>query len=272
MPKKNKCHMSVTSEFSSMRITRAALKLEVAESSSSSITKNIGNKKKVKFDDLSSSIGEKFNKNHSLASDEGIDMNYSPFLPSLAIPSAIIKAQHPLSHSWTFWYSVGDKKLSWKQNQIKISTVTTIEEFWHTYNQIQPASCLPAGYTYSVFRAGIVPDWEDRQNRNGGRWMVEWAKTERQEKLDSRWMEVLFMLMGEHVEGEGARLVTGAEVCVRKKGDRLEVWMGDVTIMRGVVEVGREVKKKLMLGSSSKIHFSIHEEEREGTVGPSLVL
>ena len=269
MPKKNKSCTLMTSEFSAMRITRAALKLEVAESSSSKITKKIGNKKKVQFDDLSN-LEEKSNKNHSLVSDEGIDMSYSPFLPSLGIPSVIIKAQHPLSHSWTFWYSVGDKKLSWKQNQIKISTVTTIEEFWHTCNQIQPASCLPAGYTYSVFRVGIIPDWEDRQNRNGGRWMVECAKTERQEKLDSRWMEVLFMLMGEHVDG--TRLVTGAEVCVRKKGDRLEVWMGDVNIMRGVVEVGREVKSKLMLGSSSKIHFSIHEEEREGIVGPSLVL
>ena len=267
MSKQNKSR--TTSEFSAMRITRAALKSEVAEFSSSRVTRNNGKKKKVQFDDLSI-IKERSNKNHSLVSDEGIDMNYSPFLPSLGIYSAVIKAQHPLPNSWTFWYSVGDKKLSWKQNQIKISTVTTIEEFWHTYTQVQPASCLPAGYTYSVFRAGIIPDWEDRQNKNGGRWMVECAKTDRQEQLDSRWMEILFMLMGEHVEG--TRLVTGAEVCVRKKGDRLEVWMGEVNIMRRVVEVGREVKRKLMLGSGSKIHFSIHEEEREGTVGPCLVL
>jgi len=150
--------------------------------------------------------------------------------------------------------------------------VTTVEEFWHTYNQVQPASCLHAGYTYSVFRVGIVPDWEDRHNKEGGRWMVGCAKTERQEKLDSRWMEVLIMLMGEHVEEQGPKMITGAEVCVRKKEDRLEVWLGNVDNMRGVVEVGRELKRKLGLGSSTKIQFLIHEEEKGGVVGPSLML
>eukprot|EP00092_Neocalanus_flemingeri_P026087 GFUD01028273.1.p1 GENE.GFUD01028273.1~~GFUD01028273.1.p1 ORF type:complete len:276 (-),score=79.62 GFUD01028273.1:60-887(-) len=249
-------------ELIARRITRETLKSVVEESSASRMLKKRKTKKKVVFEENSTTEGES-KKNLSLVSDEGIDMNFLPLTPSLTIHYNIIKPQHPLPHSWTFWYSAGDKKLSWKKNQVKISTVATVEEFWHTVNQVQPASCLPAGYTYSVFRVGIIPDWEDVHNRDGGRWMVGFPKAEAQGKLDKRWMEILFMLMGEQVQEEGAKLVTGAEVCVRKKGDRLEVWVEDANNMRGLVDVGREMKRKLMLGRSEMLQFSVHKEERE---------
>eukprot|EP00092_Neocalanus_flemingeri_P040800 GFUD01044417.1.p1 GENE.GFUD01044417.1~~GFUD01044417.1.p1 ORF type:complete len:252 (+),score=82.36 GFUD01044417.1:274-1029(+) len=250
-------------EQGTRRVTRALL------TSDHKMSKKNRNKKKVKFDDHSS---KEEMKNLSVASDEGIDMTFSPLRPSLSIPSTIIKPHHPLSHSWTFWYSAGNRHLSWKKNQIKISTVTSIEEFWLTYTQVQPASCLNTGHTFSVFRADILPDWEDASNMGGGRWMLNCAKTERQEMLDSRWLEVLFMMMGEHVQKEAAKLVTGAEVCVRKKGDRLEVWVGDVSSMSGVVEVGRTVRRKLDVDPSNKMTFSVHKEEREGCVGPRLMM
>eukprot|EP00092_Neocalanus_flemingeri_P020067 GFUD01021728.1.p1 GENE.GFUD01021728.1~~GFUD01021728.1.p1 ORF type:complete len:273 (+),score=96.13 GFUD01021728.1:160-978(+) len=248
-------------EVTTRRMTREALKVEVAESSPTRMSKK-RMKKKVEFEE-SSPIGGKYKENLSLVSDEGIDMNFISLSPSLSIPFNIFKPQHPLPHPWTFWYSAGDKKLSWKKNQVKISTVATIEEFWHTYNQMQPASRLPAGYTFSVFRVGILPDWEDVHNRDGGRWMVGFPKAETQGQLDKRWMEVIFMLMGEHVKEKGAKMVTGAEVCVRKNGDRLEVWVEDANNMRGLVDVGREMKRKLLLGRNEKLQFSVHKEERE---------
>jgi len=229
------------------RTTRASLLME------SRMPKKTRNKKKVKSDKLQ--IKNSTKKVSSSAEDGGLEMVFSP-----QTPSYILKPRHPLPQSWTFWYSAGNKKLSWRQNQIKISTVSTIEDFWFIFNQVQPASCLQAGHTYSVFRGDILPDWEHEENRDGGRWMVSVDKAQRQEMLDSRWLEVLIMLMGEHVGQTGSKLITGAEVCVRKKGDRLEVWVGDVD-MGGIVEVGREVKRKLGLGSKDKIQFSIHKEE-----------
>ena len=247
------------------RMTRASLVSEVP-----SLRKS-RQKKKAKTD-KPSKVNASL-KNASVASDEGIDVTFSPSQPStLSIPSTIIRPQHPLPHSWTFWYSAGNKRLSWKQNQVKISAVSTIEDFWLVYNQIKVASMLPIGYTYSVFRGDIVPDWEDDANKDGGRWMVSWDKADRQEKLDERWLEVLFMLMGEHIEKKHARHVTGAELCVRKKLDRIEVWVGDGRNMAGTVEVGRVVKKKMGVDSNDKIKFSIHKEEREGINGPVLML
>jgi translation initiation factor 4E len=255
-------------DFAMRRITRAAL--EVVEKPSVEVTKKRKSKKKVQFED---SVEDE-NKilrilSVSVVSDEGIDMTFSPLPES---HSSILKPRHPLPHSWTFWYSAGNKRLSWKQNQKKISSVATIEDFWLTYNQVKLASDLPAGYTYSVFRSGILPDWEDVGNREGGRWMASFDKKERKELLDNRWLEVLYMLLGEQVEEGGGKIVVGAEACVRKKGDRLEVWVGDVDSMEGVVKTGRMLKSKLMMGAEDKIEFSLHREEKEGEEGVKLML
>ena len=126
--------------------------------------------------------------------------------------------------------------------------------FWLTYNQVKLASDLPAGFTYSVFRRGILPDWEDVGNREGGRWMARFSKKERKEMLENRWLEVLYMLLGEEVEEGGGKVVVGAEACVRKKSDRLEVWVGDAGSMEGVVKTGKMLKNKLRV--EDKIGFS----------------
>ena len=67
------------------------------------------------------------------------------------------------------------------------------------------ASKLSAGHTYAVFKKGIVPDWEDKANVNGGRWMIYFEKSERRLKLDERWMECLLLALGNHLD----KCVTG---------------------------------------------------------------
>ena len=87
-------------------------------------------------------------------------------------------------------------------------------------NQVKLAS---AGYNYLVFRSWILLDWEDVGEKEGGKWMASFSKRDRKEMLDNRWLEVLYMLLGEQVEEGGGKMVIGAETCVRKKGDRLKI-------------------------------------------------
>lgn len=188
-----------------------------------------------------------------------------------SIPRIILKPQHDLRTSWTIWYSVGNKNLSWEENQMKICTVSTIEQFWFVKSQIKPPSQIPDGHTYSVFRTGILPDWEDRANVDGGRWMLTFSKKERKESFDSRWQELLVMMLGDHVLQAAGR-VNGAEACVRKKGDRLEVWISDVQSMIDVIDIGRSVKEKIAVGMCNNVRFSLHKEDREGVKGPRLAL
>jgi len=232
-------------DFSSRKITRSML----SEYRSPSTVKSKGHQK--------------------LTMDLEFNMPIPPCLPSSGIPPIILKPKHQLSHTWTLWYSAANRKLSWRKNQIKIFSISTIEDFWLMYNQLQPASCLPNGHTYSVFRDGILPDREEVDNRDGGKWMLNCPKSERDERFDNKWLNVLFMIME---EDKFDRLITGAEACVRLSEDRLEVWIGDVSDVCDMIEVGRVIKTKLEVDSNKKIEFSMHKDERRGVLGPKLAL
>jgi len=264
-----KTRNQVSVESTTPRVTRAAVKngLVIPDSSpevlnnSSSPSKKT--KKKVKFVDPGKQV-DNVNKNSSLISDEGIDMTFSP---SLQLPQSISRPQHKLQQCWTMWYSPKNNKNSWTQNQHQVCSLATVEEFWHCYNQVKLASRLSAGHTYSVFKKGVVPDWEDKANVQGGRWMIYFDKNQRRGMLDDRWMEALLMVLGDHLGSS----VTGLQVCVRGLFDRIEVWLGTSSKMRSVAEIGRKLKKQLG-EDASKMEFSIHMEEKEGLKGPCLMI
>jgi len=205
-------------------------------------------------------------KNTSFMSDEGVGDLGPHFYPSSSfiseIPSMLVKPMHPLKQAWTLWYYRNDRTLTWEENQQAVATVDTIEEFWQLYQLLQPASKLGLGCDYALFRAGIIPDWEDPANVAGGRWLI---KTERS-KLDDAWLELLIFLIGEHGDNQAGQ-VNGAVVNRRKKGDKVAVWLRDVRNMPAVVDIGRQVKSKLNLRPTVKIQFSVHKEDRERAEG-----
>ena len=86
--------------------------------------------KKVKFVDLNSSAIH----NSSVATDEGIDVSFTS--SSANIPASICRPYHALSQNWIFWFSSGNKKASWNQNQISLASLETVEDFWILYNKV----------------------------------------------------------------------------------------------------------------------------------------
>merc|ERR1719369_1550792 len=182
---------------------------------------------------------------------------------ALGIQRQIAEMKHPLEHSWSFWYYMNDKTRTWEQNQQKIAEVDTIEDFWQVYNFIEPASKIGHGCDYSVFKKGIMPDWEDFQNMSGGRWIINSDKSVRSQVIDHYWIETLFILIGEHA-GEYAKMVNGAVINIRNtgKGDKVAVWLRDANNLEGVMSVGRLVKRRL--GVINKMSFSVHREDSGG--------
>ena len=79
-----------------------------------------------------------------------------------------------LKYPLTYWYLKNKDKSyeSWKFNQVKLVTVKTNEDLWKIYDYLELASKLKIGSDYSVFRHGILPDWEDSNNVDGGRWVI----------------------------------------------------------------------------------------------------
>ena len=182
------------------------------------------------------------------------DMTIEDFL-RLGISREIVMMKHPLANKWVFWWFRNDKSKSWEQNQEKIATVDTIEDFWQVHNYIEPASKLNQGCDYMVFKKGIQPDWEDFQNMAGGRWIANIDKNS--DAVDNYWLEIIFILIGEHA-GEYADMVNGAVINIRAKTHKLAMWLKDSNNMSAVMQIGRLMKSRLNL--REMIHFTIHRE------------
>ncbi len=149
-----------------------------------------------------------------------------------AIPPAIANTKHPLQYSWTLWYYKNDRTKTWQDNLREVVTFSTVEDFWAVYNHIELASRLVAGSDYSVFKKGVKPMWEDEQNKNGGRWLLNLDKKMRMSTLDDAWLEILLCLIGESFGDDDCNgIVNGAVVSIRNKGDKIGVWLGDAKVL-----------------------------------------
>ncbi|XP_070497531.1 eukaryotic translation initiation factor 4E1 isoform X2 [Chironomus tepperi] len=172
-------------------------------------------------------------------------------------PSQAELVKHPLQHSWTLWYFEPDRNKSWEDNQNKVSTFNTVEDFWSLFTHIKQPSEVKIGSDYSLFKEHIRPMWEDKANKNGGRWMITLVKNQRPE-LDRYWIDTVLCLIGEAFDSFDD--VCGAVVNIRAKGDKIAVWTGNSNNKDAVMEIGRKLKEGLNLPERVKIQYQTHSD------------
>ena len=97
--------------------------------------------------------------------------------------------------------------------------------------------------------------------------MLSFNTEERKDLLDQRWLEAVICVL----RGGLAHIVTGVQVALRTKLDRVEVWLGSTTDLQLLAEVGRKLKAQLGTGRF-RIKFSLHREEKEGVKRPCLMI
>ena len=154
-----------------------------------------------------------------------------------------LKSKHPLHNKWTLWFFQFDKNQAWEDNLQEVSSFEYVEDFWALFNHIEPASRLPTGCDYSMFKYGVKPMWEDDSNKHGGRWLINFQRNHR-EALDECWLEVLLCLIGEQF-GDDGETVNGAVVAVRNKGDKIGLWTSDWKHSNEIMSIGSKLKEKL---------------------------
>merc|ERR1712098_854115 len=181
---------------------------------------------------------------------------------SLGVPRQFAEMKHPLENTWGFWYYINDHSIPWEENYKNFAEVGTIEDFWRIYNFIEPVSKIRSGCDYALFKKGIKPDWADRSNTYGGRWIIELQKSELID-IDTCWLETPFILIGEHADPYN-HIINGAVVNVRPKKFRIAIWLKEshrdsLIKERAVKQIGQLVKERLEL--KGKIHFSVHSED-----------
>jgi len=177
----------------------------------------------------------------------------------------------PLEDSWTFWYFKNDRMCDWKDNLIKITTVSTVENFWSVFNHLQAASRLGQGCDYFLFKTHIQPMWEDQYNRSGGRWCLNLSKSQRTSELDNYWLFTLLSLIGDQY-GEDAHHVNGCVVSVRSKGDRISLWTRDWKNTEVTRRIGSRFREVADIPRSLQLIFESHEDQESKRGASSKIL
>ena len=91
---------------------------------------------------------------------------------------------HFFESEWTLWEhrSPDKNSKSYEDNMAKIVDFATVEDFWNAWNHIpKPSQIFFDGKTkkrfsnrsvesFSLFKKGIKPEWEDPANRAGAEW------------------------------------------------------------------------------------------------------
>ncbi|GMG25464.1 unnamed protein product [Aspergillus oryzae] len=151
--------------------------------------------------------------------------------------------KHPLMHEWTLWFTK------------------------------PPSGKLGLKADYHLFKKGIRPEWEDPQNKHGGKWSYSF-KDKRSVPIDDLWLHAQLAAIGETLENDGDSEVMGVVVNVRKGFYRVGLWTRTVgksipgdkssrTPAQGkdVLEsIGRRFKEVLRLNEADVVEFSGHTD------------
>lgn len=147
-------------------------------------------------------------------------------------------------------------------------------------NNITPTSELALKSDYHLFKKGVRPEWEDPQNKHGGKWAFQF-KEKKAINIDALWLHVMLAAIGETLEDDNDGEVMGVVVNVRKGFYRIGLWTRTVgkplpgggdgnnaggkgrTFEQGkevLLKIGKRFKEALGLKENEMVEFSGHTD------------
>jgi translation initiation factor 4E len=138
-------------------------------------------------------------------------------------------------------------------------------------NNITPTSDLALKSDYHLFKKGVRPEWEDSQNKHGGKWAFQF-KDKKAINIDALWLHVMLAAIGENLEDEEDNEVMGVVVNVRRGFYRVGLWtrsVGKANQAKGrtveqardaLNKIGKRFKQALQLKDNEVVEFSGHTD------------
>ncbi|KAF2007290.1 eukaryotic translation initiation factor 4E [Amniculicola lignicola CBS 123094] len=184
--------------------------------------------------------------------------------------------KHPLMNNWTLWFTKppSGKGDNWAELLKEVISFDSVEEFWGIYNNITATSELAQKSDYHLFKKGVRPEWEDAQNKHGGKWAFQF-KDKKAINIDALWLHVMLAAIGENLEDEDDNEVMGVVVNVRRGFYRIGLWTRTVgrslpgeqgkgkTVEQSketLMKLGRRFKAALQLKENDPVEFSGHTD------------
>lgn len=135
-----------------------------------------------------------------------------------------------LHSTWTWWAHIFSSSSTYANAYKRLGASSTVESFWNYYNHI-PIDALYATKAglgrsritaFSLFRDGVLPEWEHPINKMGGEWGCRDEMDAQQ--FEARWKELAVAAIGEQFDD-----CVGVRVVNKSKPGRalykMEVWM-----------------------------------------------
>ncbi|CAD7949167.1 unnamed protein product [Amoebophrya sp. A120] len=169
----------------------------------------------------------------------------------------------PLSQSYSFFFQdmfsiMGAKKTGkYEVGLEKICDVSTVQDFWRLWNQLQE------GFgAMSLFKQGVRPLWEDPANKTGGRWVLaQVAATDRFPAFTELCLAFIGGLFRDILE-EADDEILGVTFSLFKKAWKVEMWNknGSSTAIREI-----DLRIRNILDVQSRDAFSIKYSSHDGS-------
>ncbi|CEM26698.1 unnamed protein product [Vitrella brassicaformis CCMP3155] len=109
---------------------------------------------------------------------------------------------------------------------------------------------------YHPFREGVMPSWEDAENREGGRLIVKVPK----DITAAIWEDMVLALIGEQFQTEDPDEICGAVISVRRGEDSLSLWHKSRRRKSTTNSCVEALKRVLRLGDSFAIDWREHSK------------
>lgn len=238
--------------------------------------------------------------------------------------------KHPLFSPWTLWFDSPATKgrnlpqtpmssfpqtplpqtpgglaaaaQGWMEDIKRVISFDSVEEFWGLYNNIVPPSQLPQKANYYLFKEGIIPAWEDEENKNGGKWSIQLPKDKNRANVDKMWLYTMLAAIGEtfdpvltnaeNPDSPPTSLITGVIVSTRPQFYRLSIWTrtapnlsgteDDTKLKERIEAIGRHFKtsvlgysdsQKLQGPLATEVEFLSHKDsEKKGKQAKKIIV
>jgi translation initiation factor 4E len=214
--------------------------------------------------------------------------------------------KHPLYSTWTLYYqSPQSKNLpklpetaaappghpagAWMNDIKRVVNFDCVEDFWGMYNNIVPPSKLPPKADYFLFRAGIIPAWEDEANKDGGKWAVQMPRNKTEAQIDKMWLYTMLAAIGETFDVDApaseTELITGIILSSRPAFFRINVWTRSAPadynepspLLERILAIGKHFKTQVLGiepearltssggGLTTEVEFASHKDSEKKT-------
>jgi len=105
------------------------------------------------------------------------------------------------------------------KNIIMIGEISSIENFWTIYQHLKSPKYLIPNISYHIFKKGIKPLWEDKNNKYGGKFSIEYKK-------EYSWLpfeEILFGLLTKKIPFYDD--INGFILISKKLNHTIQIWV-----------------------------------------------